>query len=49
MENFVIVIGAMRLNLAVKIIGLLAVLKGFIIIFGPADKHRGLTCLSADR
>jgi len=31
-----------RLNLAVKIIGLLTVLKGFIIIFGSDDKHRGL-------
>ena len=31
-----------RLVLIVKIIGLLAVLKGFALIFGPADKHRGL-------
>ena len=31
-----------RLNLPVKVIGILAVLKGFVIIFGPADKHRGL-------
>mgnify|MGYP001589277594 CR=1 FL=1 len=31
-----------RLNLPVKVIGLLAVLKGFALIFGPADKHRGL-------
>ena len=31
-----------KLNLPVKIIGLLAVLKGFALIFGPADKHRGL-------
>jgi|SRR3989339_1459475 len=31
-----------RLNLLVKVIGLLAVLKGFAIIFGPADKRRGL-------
>jgi len=32
-----------RLNLPVKVIGFLAVLKGFALIFGPADKHRGLT------
>ena len=38
-----------RLNLPVKVIGLLAVLKGLVLIFGHADKHRGLTCLSADR
>ena len=31
-----------RLNLPVKIIGLLAVLKGLAILFGPVDKHRGL-------
>ena len=31
-----------RLVLIVKAIGLLAVLKGFALIFGPADKHRGL-------
>ena len=31
-----------RLNLPVKIIGILAVLKGFALIFGPTDKHRGL-------
>ena len=31
-----------RLNLPVKIIGLLAVLKGFALIFGPTGKHRGL-------
>ena len=31
-----------RLNLPVKIIGLVAVLKGFALIFGPADKHRSL-------
>ena len=31
-----------RLNLPVKVIGLLAVLKGFALIFGPADKRRGL-------
>ena len=38
-----------RLNLPVKIIGLVAVLKGFVLIFGPADKHRGLTCLPSGR
>jgi len=31
-----------KLVLAVKVIGLLAVLKGLSIIFGPADKRRGL-------
>ena len=31
-----------RLNLPVKAIGFLAVLKGFALIFGPADKHRSL-------
>ena len=31
-----------RLNLPVKVIGFLAVLKGLAILFGPADKHRGL-------
>lgn len=31
-----------RLNLPVKVIGLLAVLKGFALIFGPSDKHCGL-------
>jgi len=31
-----------RLNLPVKALGLLAVLKGLAILFSPADKHRGL-------
>ncbi|MEW6040337.1 MAG: DUF2065 family protein [Elusimicrobiota bacterium] len=34
--------GDIQLVLVVKIIGLLTVLKGLVIIFGPADKHRGL-------
>ena len=31
-----------KLNLLVKVIGLLAGLKGLALIFGSADKHRGL-------
>lgn len=31
-----------RLVWAVKIIGLLTILNGLVIIFGPADKYRGL-------
>ena len=31
-----------RLNLPVKVIGILAVLKGLTLIFGPTDKRRGL-------